>query len=253
MKKLKLLIYGPAGHGKTTILKTAVGDDRLMPALLVDFEGGVADSIGSVCLPIENILQLKNLKPESSKIYVFRVKQWDDFQAIYDVFDESMFKSVFIDSLSEINFMNLMTLVNTSVLKRPIIKDMKMPKINNYGDSAYQMNVLIRAFRDFDVNLVCTAGVMRKESKITGSEKLYPSMVGQLTEKVGSIFSIVGYLGIHPGDDDIEKGTRVLITHASEDYEAKFRDEERVVEDSILNPTLPLLLNLLNGDLSGKD
>ena len=243
---LKLLVYSPAGNGKTTILGTALNDDRLMPMLIIDFEGGVADAIGSIIQTIE-LNELKILKPTIDKIYHLRVINWEEFQTIYDILDETMFKTVAIDSLSEINFLNLYTVTNKNPQRRPILSQLKIPKIQDYGDSSFQMSVLIRAFRDLECNFIATAGVSKTTSKLTGEDRLYPNMIGQFKEKIAHIFGQVGYLAIHPGDENIEAGTRILIVKSREDLEAKFRDESRQVEDMIIDPTLPKLLDRVNG------
>lgn len=243
-KYLKLLVYSPSGHGKTTLLATAKGDDRLLPGLIIDFEGGAADSIGSSIIPIK-IKDIKSLKPEASW-YCVRVHQWDDFQELYDILPEHLFKTIAIDSLSEINNLNLTVVVSRGGLpSRPVFKDLKMPQIQDYGNSAYQMNVLIRAFRDLDVHFICTAGVAKDKSAITGDEKIYPALVGSLKERAPHLFNVVGYLGIHPGSksENIPAQSRVLIAHSSEDYEAKFRNESRSVPPQIINPTLPIILD----------
>ena len=248
MKKLKCLIYSPPGHGKTTILRTLLDlPTELMPTLIIDFEGGVNDSIGKSCNLI-TVPDLKNRKPTTDKIDCVHVVRWADFEFIYDyITDNAIYKTLCFDSLSEIHQMNLVENTNSFKTNRPPLQDLRMPKIQDYGNSSYQMNIMIRTFRDLDVNIIATAGVTKSESVITGREKLMPAMVGQFKEKVGHLFNIVGYLAVCQGDETHKIGTRALIVKASESYEAKFRDEDMIVEEIIYNPTLPLLYKLFNG------
>lgn len=247
MKKLKCLIYGPPGHGKTTLFRTLLENDDLMPGLIIDFEGGVTDSIGKSVNPI-TVGELKTRKPSTDKLDCIHVTRWNDFERIYDyVTDNAVYKTLGFDSLSEIHQMNLVENTNSFKTNRPPLQDLRMPKIQDYGNSSYQMGIMIRTFRDLDVNIIATAGVTKSESVITGRERCMPAMVGQFKEKVGHLFNIVGYLAVSQGDDIHAQGTRALIVKASENYEAKFRDEDLIVEDIIYDPTYPKLLQLFNG------
>lgn len=244
MRLLKSLFYGPAGNGKTTLLATAFEDERFLPMLIIDFEGGVDDAIGSKVKEIK----VKDIKPNMEPgIYHIRVTEWITFQNIYDVIDDNTFKCIAIDSLTEINQLNLMSLTNKSIGKKPVIQTLKMPQIQDYGNSSFQMSVLVRSFRDLNCNFIATAHATRSISKITGEESVGPNMIGQLKDKIAHIFGQVGYLGIHPGDDSVPAGTRVLIVKPTEGFVAKFRDEQRIVEDMIIAPTLPKLLDRVNG------
>ena len=53
MTPFNLIVYSPSGHGKTYLAGSGVGDPRISPMLLLDFEAGV-DSIESRVCPIAN-------------------------------------------------------------------------------------------------------------------------------------------------------------------------------------------------------
>ena len=67
---IKALWYAPPGHGKTTLLGTAVNDERVSPMLLLEFEGGTR-SIQSKIRKIK-LEELEKRSLHSIKSMLFR-------------------------------------------------------------------------------------------------------------------------------------------------------------------------------------
>lgn len=253
MPKIKLLVYSPSGRGKTYLAKTGLNDPNIMPMLLVDFEGGT-DSIASCIRQVglkedkeRNIFKLgKDVK--NDVIDVWRVKSWKDFDDVYDYLSEAenVYKTVVLDSLSELNKFNLFEQTGAYNSAKRSIMSIVPPKIQDYGRSNAQIEFLVRYFRDLDMNVIFTAGCKLDEQNPTGGKKYYPNLTGQLAGSIPHIVSIVAYYAMRIEENNTM--TRVLAYGSSEVYEAKIRDEFGLCGDHMDNPTLTKLYNLLNGE-----
>jgi len=146
---VKLLVYGPAGVGKTTLIGT------LPDVIVLSAEGGLL-SLGGKDVPYIEIKSIDDLR----EAYVW-LRDSDEAKA---------YKSVALDSISEIGEVVL------SVEK----KASKDPR-QAYGAMADQMSDLIRAFRDLPKHVYFSAK-MEKSQDETGRILYAPSMPGN---KVG--------------------------------------------------------------------
>ena len=104
---LKMIIYSPPGHGKTTFLGTAAGDDRVSPMLLLEFEAGTK-AIQSKIRKLK-LEELGVVPPDVNLIDVVSIKTWADFDAAYDFLAnyDHQYRSAALDSLSEMNYLNM--------------------------------------------------------------------------------------------------------------------------------------------------
>jgi phage nucleotide-binding protein len=245
---IKMLVYAPPGYGKTYLAGTAVGDKRLMPMVLADFEGGVR-SIKSKVVQVTTD-DFKTHRPSIDKITVLRIKRWADFDVLYEVLDspDNPYKSLFIDSLSELNYQNLQE--NVAVAARGDRgHDPDVPERQDYLRSGVQMRKLIRVFRDLEMHTIFTAQAADKENPQTKRQQAVPNLTGKLSAEIPGLVDIVGYLGIV--DDEDESGEpvsyRSLLVQPTGRFMAKARDEEGRLGDAVDRPTLPKILDLLDG------
>jgi len=245
---LKMLVYAPSGHGKTYLAGTAVGDARLMPMVIADFEGGTR-SIRSktVIVPLEEFAEYV---PTMDKIVVVRIKHWEDFDTLYEVVHspENPYRTLVIDSLSELNYLILSEVVAVAV-KSDRGHDPDVPERQDYLRSSTQMRKLIRFFRDLDMNTIFTAQANEKENPQTKRMQAVPNLTGKLVYEVPGLVDIVAYLGVM--DDADAEGepitVRSLLVQPTGRFMAKARDEGGRLGDAVESPTLPKVLDLLDG------
>lgn len=242
MKKIKALIYGPAGRGKTTLARTVINDPYLEPLLLLSFEGGVRSAIGSVC----NFIELDEIGKNPTSLDVYEIQQWSDFNTIYRRLEvaQHTYKTLFIDSLSELNAMALAEFSGAAKAARTDFNAVRIPQIQDYGKTNQVIDLLMRLFRDLDMNVIFTAGAEQEVNSATQRLKYYPALTGKLKYKVSHVFDMVGFYGIKEDEDGVEY--RCLRFDSSDKYEAKVRDEHNTFTLHLIEPTLPKLLQELN-------
>jgi len=236
---IKALIYSPVGHVKTTLLGTAAGDPRLTPALILDFEGGI-DAIASKVTPLPD-----DMRVETGRLSVRRVREWEDFQEIHDQLRrENPFRLVAIDSLTETNYLLVQTVLARAVSNNPR-HDPDVLEQMDYQRVAVWMRRLIRVYRDLDCHIVMTALAQDVQDPMTRQFESRPALTGKLAVEIPALFSTVGYLGV-VGDE----GERHLLTQPRGRFLAKDRSEGAKLGGDLPNPTLPEILDRLERRLT---
>jgi len=142
---VKLLVYGQAGAGKTTLIKT------LPDVVVLSAEGGLL-SIQDADLPYLEITSMEDLREAYSWVM------------------ESDFKSIALDSISEI----------AEVCLSAEKKNNKDPRAA-YGSMQEQMADIIRAFRDVPGRHVLMTAKLEKTQDEMGRVLYSPSMPGNKT------------------------------------------------------------------------
>jgi len=142
---VKLLVYGQAGAGKTTLIKT------LPNPVVLSAEGGLL-SIADADLPFIEISDMETLREAYSWVL------------------ESEYKSVALDSISEI----------AEVVLNAEKKATKDPR-QAYGAMQEQMADIIRAFRDLPGRHVLMTAKLEKTQDEMGRVLYSPSMPGNKT------------------------------------------------------------------------
>ncbi len=186
---VKVLVYGQAGAGKTSLIKT-------LPApVVLSAEGGLL-SIQDADLPYLEISSMANL---------MEAYEWLTGS------EGKGFKSVALDSISEIAEVCLNT-------EKKIAKDPRQA----YGAMQEQMADVIRSFRDLPGRHVYMTAKCEKSQDETGKMLYSPSMPGKsLTMQLPYFFDMVFALRV---EKDSEGTThRMLMTDSDGNWQAKNR------------------------------
>jgi len=146
---VKLLVYGQAGAGKTSLIKT------LPDPIVLSAEGGLL-SIQDADLPFIEINDIETLR--------------EAYKWITESNDAKCFKSVALDSISEI----------AEVVLNAEKKATKDPR-QAYGAMQEQMADIIRAFRDLPGRHVYMSAKLEKTQDEMGRVLYAPSMPGNKT------------------------------------------------------------------------
>lgn len=186
---IKILVYGHAGAGKTTLATT-------MPKpVIISAEGGL-------------------LSIKESNIPYIEVSSMEDLKEAYSWLTSSegqVFDSVILDSLSEIGEVVL-------IHEKSINKDGRAA----YGEMAAQMTALIRAFRDLPGKNVLMTAKIEKTADESGRLLYAPSMPGaKLGQQLPYFFDLVLALRVEKDADGIAQ--RALMCDSDGLWTAKDR------------------------------
>lgn len=220
-RKVKSLIYGPSGHGKTRLLGTANDDPRTSPMLLLDYEGGVSSLIGR-------------------DIDVVRITTWDEYEEVrlFLKGGKHGYKSVGIDSVSEAHVNALLGRLEDRQRKEANALDQ-----NDYGVALVMMRRLLRSFRDLPLHVFCTA-LAKEETDVREGLIKKPALPGAMADEVLGIFESVSYLAL--AEDADKQIVRVLVMNPAPRIRAKTRVPLDVVPpDTIVDPTIAKILDSL--------
>ena len=165
-KGLKVLVYGQAGCGKTTLSKT------LPTPIVLSAEDGLL-SIKDANLPFIEIKSIADLY----EAYDWIVKSKD-------------YESVVLDSISEIAEVVLSH-------EKKINKDGRAA----YGEMDTQLSEIIRAFRDLNMHVLMTAKLEKQQDEM-GRMLYFPSLPGNKTaQKLPYFFDEVLALRVEKDED----------------------------------------------------
>jgi phage nucleotide-binding protein len=186
---VKILVYGGAGSGKTTLIGT------LPDPIIISAEAGLL-SLADLDIPYIEVTNMDSLK----EAYQFVASK-----------EANEFKSVAIDSISEIAEVVLSA-------EKKIAKDVRQA----YGQLQEQVTDLIRAFRDLSGKNVYMSAKMEKQQDESGRILYGPSMPGtKLGQHLPYYFDEVFCLRVEK--DEEGKTIRMLQTEADPSYGAKDR------------------------------
>lgn len=182
--KIKALIYGDSGSGKTSFGATAPN------VIFASAEAGLL-SVWNKRIPYVEIKTLKDLQD----LYLYLSKGGHPYE------------TVVIDSISEIN----------DLIKSQLeAKRGRALQIQDWGEIAKQIEDVLRKFRSLDMHVIMIAqeSIERDDQKII---KYTPSLNGKTATKIAYFMDIVGHIEVLP------TGEHLINTQPSPKYLTKDR------------------------------
>ncbi|QJI53379.1 ATPase [Alteromonas phage vB_AcoS-R7M] len=224
---VKVLVYGPAGTGKTVMSSTAPGP------ILLSAESGL------LSLKPKNLVRLygENNPSICYDIPTIQISSVQDLTEAYNWCSQSkeanQFQTVCIDSLSEI----------AEVVLNNAKRQVKDPR-QAYGELLEKMETTIRLFRDLQGKHVYMTSKLESYKDANGVVKNGPSMPGsKLGNNVPYFYDEVFRLGTNKTPQG--ESYRFLQTQPDLQYDAKDRSGAL---DSMEPPNLTHVFNKILGD-----
>lgn len=244
LRRARVLLFGPSGHGKTHLLGSLSDDPRTSPCLFLDYEGGVSTLIGKDFVEAEVANDLRNYSGKSS--VVFSVRSWEDFSAAYQAITDApnSFKSIAMDSGTEAQLMALLLRLEDTTRRRSNANALDE---NDYGIVLTQMRRLFREFRNLPYHFFVSA-LAKEDTDVREGKVKKPSFVGSFLDEAPGMFECVAYLALSEDRDENgePKTTRVLVLQNYPKIRAKVRmPDGMTAPDEIVNPTMGALLDVL--------
>lgn len=225
---MNMLTYGAHGAGKTTLLASAVDVEEMQDILVVTAEGGtVVFEDNSRIDDYEELDVVKIDRIEQfQKVYEFLRTHcaWRDDETKEDKLMELQrvvmpgvpdpdrlrkYRTVIVDSLSEIEALNLAKILNLDALGLDAGDDMEVAGFPQFRKNNHIIQRAVRQFRDLPIHCLMTCA----QSYTQDERKAYhyaPKLTGQLTGIVQGFFDVVGWLVVGNKQSEDEPGPRRL-------------------------------------------
>lgn len=228
IKHLNLLIYGEPGAGKTYLGGTAQDHEDTQPALVLDVEGGTVTLRRRADIDVIQIRKMSQIEGVHNELKKRKMPHY---------------KTVIIDSLTELQKLDMRTVMQEQYNRKPDSTDLYVPSQREWGKSGERVRMIVRAFRDLECNVICTCLLASDKDEKTGITTFFPSLPGKLRSEIPGFFDIVGYL--RAVDQGGEIGiTRVVQFAKTEKVIAK--DRTGTLDDIVHSPSIPLMWDTIH-------
>lgn len=245
--RLKMLVYGDPGVGKTTLAATALNVPQMADILILNIEGGIMSVVEASEVGLHQTPMVKDISSMHELEEVF----W------YLRTAEHPYRTLVIDSYSELTKICLDAIVEHEVetsTKRHSIDEIWL---DDYGTMTKRMRRVTKAIRDLPMHVILTCHAAATQDK-DKNEKIVPSLTNKLRESVVGYMDIVAYMytQIEETEEADKKLVRGILTQPYGKWDAKDRSPGGRIGIFLENPTMPIIFERITRtrrDENGSD
>ncbi len=180
--KMRLLLYGDTGTGKTLLTGSLVRHPEMSPVLYINFDDGLAS--------LAHVPGISYVKPNSLAEVMWLKAQLAKPPAARDKMLQDV-KTVVIDSLSAGRDQILAELVAKGMTKEKNPRTEAVLEIQDYGRMQFAIGDFVSSLRQQPLHIVATAGVKYEYTADTltgGSPLLNPGLLQSISHMMGFIW-----------------------------------------------------------------
>ncbi len=257
---LKMLVYGVAGVGKTTLACSSLEVPSMRDVVMINAEAGDLSVIDYDNLDSIRVTDFKALgrineylkqhcraRDEGDKATLKKLEAQVRGVDPTDIKKPREYKTVIIDSLTELEsycFNQLLGITDSTRLD----EETQSSEWTEYKKNHTMILRVVRAFRDLPMHVIMTCAEQYSQDE-TKKYKYSPDLTGKLSKKVQGFFDMVGYYAQGKDGDTIQRRLYVMPSGAGR-YDAKHR-YQAFKDEFFVNPTIGKMLaqvGLLNKD-----
>lgn len=237
--RLKMVIYGAPGTGKTTFAATAQHHKDAKDVLFLDMNKG-----------------LLSVAEESDRIHerpdAIEIDSYEEVREAYQflVSADHDYQTVVIDTVTDLQELNLEYIVQEE-LDKSSQRGKKRDGLDDrwredYGKSTSQLTRLARNFRDLPMHVIFIAH-KRTDQDDQKRETVSPALTPKLQENVVGAVDLCGYFHTATDEETDEEVFRALWAPKGK-WVAKDRTPGMKLGGVMTDPTIPKCLNRIRGE-----
>lgn len=235
--RLKMVVYGDPGTGKTTFAATAQHHKDTKDVLFLDINKGL--------LSVAEESELIHETPDAIEI--------DKYSEVGEVYEflakgDHDYNTVVIDTFTDLQELNLEAIVQEE-LDQASSRGKKRDGLDDrwredYGTSTSQLTRLARNFRDLPMHVIFLAH-KRTDQDDQKRETVSPAITPKLQENVIGAVDLCGYFYVSQDEENGDTFTALWAPH--DKWIAKDRTPGMKLGGTMPNPTVPKCLDKIRG------
>jgi AAA domain len=241
--KLKLLVYGPPGVGKTTLAASASLVPEMSPVLFVSLEGGTL----AISENLEGFINPDN-------ITVTEFNGLKDLDKLLEWLETTAhgYKTVVFDSVSDMQE-HLIDAWQKMMMPKgeeglPDLNSADKAIMRVFGKTTDSMRERLRKLRDLPTHVVFVCAEADTSGSTTQKAFMrYPALMPKIRQSVIGYMDVVARLYIKPGESGDVESTRLLLCTPTNETTAKDRSPGGKLGKIIQDPTMGKIMALLTG------
>ncbi len=257
---LKMLVYGAAGVGKTTLSCSSLDVPSMKDVIMINAEAGDLSVDTMKDLDAITVTEFRELgrineylkqhcKARDEGDKKFLIASEANLRGVNEseIKKPRQYKTVIIDSLTELEaycFNQLLGITDSTRLD----EETQSSEWTEYKKNHTMILRVVRAFRDLPMHVIMTCAEQYSQDE-TKKFKYTPDLTGKLSKKVQGFFDMVGYYAQGKEGDKVQRRLYVMPSALGK-YDAKHRYQE-FKSDHFIDPTIGTMLTkvgLLNKD-----